>query len=335
MREALHDGNEPAWMAATTRGPTCFCMKSGRSRSPAILLPRPSERGFVQDRTALSSGEMHHAERRAGDRDLQARLTMTIPFTKAHGAGNDFLLSWADRVAAGDLPSIARAICNRHTGIGADGWILVRDTAIRLFNADGSEAEISGNGTRCAAAMLIDAGRAPGDVTITTGAGPKHLHLIERRGCHFLFEMDMGRPVFHEHQVHFMLPLRHGSQEVTILDVGNPQCAVFVDQFPPDWPILGAEIEGHPHFPKRTNVSFVRPVDRHTIEVRFYERGAGVTLSSGTGSTGAAVAAILRNVAASPVRVLNEAGEALQLRWDDSVYLTGPAEIVGTGAFFL
>src|SRR5450755_1448363 len=105
---------------------------------------------------------------------------MTIPFLKAHGAGNDFLLSWADRVTIDDLPVLARSICNRHTGIGADGWILVRDRTIRLFNADGSEAEISGNGTRCAAALLMDAGLAAGEVTITTGAGPKHLRLIER-----------------------------------------------------------------------------------------------------------------------------------------------------------
>src|SRR5713101_308353 len=126
---------------------------------------------------------------------------LTIQFTKAHGAGNDFLLSWADQVPAGDFPSLARAICNRHTGIGADGWMLVRDTSIRLFNADGSEAEISGNGTRCAAALLADSGRASNELTITTGAGPKHLRLIERTGRRFLFEMDIGRPVFQEDQV--------------------------------------------------------------------------------------------------------------------------------------
>ena len=259
---------------------------------------------------------------------------MTIPFIKAHGAGNDFLLTWADRVTSEDLPAIARSICNRHTGIGADGWILIRDTSIRLFNADGSEAEISGNGTRCAAAVLIDSGRAASEVTISTGAGPKHLRLMERSGRHFVFEMDMGRPVFHEHQVHFLLPLRNGPLEVTILDVGNPQCAVLVDQFPPNWEAIGAEMEAHPHFPKRTNVSFVRPVDEHTIEVRFYERGVGVTLSSGTGSTGAAVAAILRKVAASPVHVLT-GGDPLEVRWDDSVYLTGPAEIIGSGELSL
>jgi len=260
---------------------------------------------------------------------------MHIPFTKAHGSGNDFLLTSVDRVPAGDLPTLARAICNRHTGIGADGWILMRDSSIRLFNADGSEPEISGNGTRCAAALLIDSGRAVDELTVITGAGPKHLRLIERRDRYFVFEMNMGKPRFDEQHVRFLLPLRHGSQEVTILDVGNPQCAVFVDQFPPTWPILGSEIEGHPHFPKRTNVSFVRSVDEHTIDVRFYERGAGVTLSSGTGSTGAAVASILRKVASSPVRVLNEAGESLELRWNDSVYLTGPAEIIGAGVFFI
>jgi diaminopimelate epimerase len=260
---------------------------------------------------------------------------MNIPFIKAHGAGNDFMLTWADHVPAGDLPALARAICNRHTGIGGDGWILIRGSAIRLFNADGSEPEISGNGTRCAAAVLIDSGQAANEVTILTGAGPKHLRLLEHTGKQFLFEMNMGRPVFHEHQVHFLLPLRNGPLEVTILDVGNPQCVVFVDQFPPDWEVTGAEIEAHPHFPKRTNVSLVRGVDQHTIEVRFYERGVGVTLSSGTGSTGAAVAAILRKVAASPVTVLTPAEECLHLRWDDSVYLTGPAAITGTGEFYL
>jgi diaminopimelate epimerase len=259
---------------------------------------------------------------------------MTIPFTKAHGAGNDFLLSWTDQVATGDLASAARAICDRHTGIGADGWILIRGTGMRLFNADGSEAEISGNGTRCVAALLIESGRAADELTITTGAGPKHLRLIERDGHRFVFEMNMGRPVFHERQIRCLIPLRNGAQEVAILDVGNPQCVVFVDRFPEDWEKLAAEIEAHPQFPKRTNVSLVRPIDGHTIEARFYERGAGVTLSSGTGSTGAAVAAILRGVAANPVDVKTGTGEVLRLRWDDSIYLTGPAVIVGSGEFY-
>lgn len=262
-------------------------------------------------------------------------MSTTIPFTKAHGAGNDFLLSWAEQVPEVDLPATARAICDRHTGIGADGWMLVRGLSIRLFNADGSEPEMSGNGTRCAAALLIDAGKADGDLVITTGAGPKHLRLLERHWRRFLFEMDMGKPRFDPADIRYSLTLHDGPLEVTLLDVGNPQCVVFVDQFPPDWEAIGAEIEGHPHFPKRTNVSFVRAADEHTIDVRFYERGAGVTLSSGTGSTGAAVASILRKLAASPVTVQTPAGESLRLRWDNSVYLTGPAEIIGAGEFYL
>jgi diaminopimelate epimerase len=213
--------------------------------------------------------------------------------------------------------------------------MLIRGHSIRLFNADGSEAEISGNGTRCAAALLIESGRGSDHLVISTGAGPKHLRLLERNGRRFLFEMDMGVPKFDEREIRYSLPMRRGPQEVTLVDVGNPQCVVFVDAFPKDWETLGAEIEGHAHFPKRTNVSFVKVVDAHTIDTRFYERGAGVTLSSGTGSTGAAVAAILRKLAASPVTVRTPAGESLGLRWDDSVYLTGPAEIVGTGEFYI
>ena len=259
---------------------------------------------------------------------------MNVPFTKAHGAGNDFLLTWEHRAPAGvDRPALARALCDRHTGIGADGWMLVRRNAIQLFNADGSDAEISGNGTRCAAAFLLQDGPTASELIIETGAGPKHLRLIECRGRQFLFEMNMGRPVYREDQMRFQLPLQTGLREVTIVDVGNPQCAVFVDDFPRNWPAIGAEIESHAQFPKHTNVSFVRVVDEHTLDVRFFERGAGRTLSSGTGSTGAAAAAILRKLAASPVTVKTEAGD-LDLRWDDSIYLTGPAVIIGSGEFY-
>jgi diaminopimelate epimerase len=254
---------------------------------------------------------------------------MPIPFTKAHGAGNDFLLTRAQDLLHGqDSPSVARAICERHTGVGADGWIIVDGSSIRLFNADGSEAEISGNGTRCAAALLVDAGDAARELDIHTGAGTKHLRLLERDGQQFLFEMDMGQPRWQEQEA-AVCGLR-----ATILDVGNPQCAVLTRDIPEDWRELGARIEGDPRFPKRTNVSFVRAVDEHTIEARFYERGAGATLSSGTGSTGAAVAAIVRGIAKSPVRIITQAGD-LTLRWDESVYLTGPATLIGRGEFYM
>jgi len=263
---------------------------------------------------------------------------MTIPFTKAHGAGNDFLMTWAADSPPGDLALAARAICDRHTGVGADGWLLVqaKPAAIRLFNADGTEPELSGNGTRCAAALLLDSGLADDgeEMAIQTGAGVKRLRLIERNGLEFRLEMNMGRPVYIQSELHLELPLDGGTREVSALNVGNPQCVVFVEDFDFDWRRVGAEIEGYPHFEDRTNVSFVRRADAHTLEVRFFERGVGETLSSGTGATGAVAAAILLGFAESPVRVLTPAGP-LDLRWEDDIYLTGPATIVAGGEFYL
>lgn len=263
---------------------------------------------------------------------------MTIPFTKAHGAKNDFLLTRKDAAPAGDLAAIAQAICDRHTGVGADGWILIEppsaadhDAAIRLFNSDGSEAEISGNGTRCAAAFLVAHGHPADVVRVRTGAGIKPLRLLERADRAFLFEMNMGRPQFTAER--FSLPLAAGARDVTLLWVGNPQCAMPVADFDFDWRALGAQIERHPRFPGRTNVSFLRARDAHTLEVRFWERGAGETMSSGTGSTGAFAAAVRRGLVGSPARVVTPAGP-LDLRWDGDVFLTGPAEIVAEGVFF-
>jgi diaminopimelate epimerase len=265
---------------------------------------------------------------------------MNIPYTKAHGAKNDFLLTWREQVELLDLPATARAICDRHTGVGADGWLLVErrtgdaDGSIQLYNSDGSTAEISGNGTRCAAAFLIEAGVAGKEVRIQTGAGLKSLQLLDRRGRCFLFEMNMGKPYYSEKDARFRLELMGGVREVTILNVGNPQCAVFVGDFQFEWQELGREIESHRHFPNRTNVSFIRAVDAHTIDVRFYERGAGETMSSGTGSTGAVAAAMLRGLVTSPVRVLTPAGPLDVSEKNGELYLSGPAEIVAEGEFY-
>ena len=264
---------------------------------------------------------------------------MKIHFTKAHGAKNDFLLTWESDAPADGREEAARAICDRHTGVGADGWIVVtppRDAeaegAIQLYNSDGGMAEISGNGTRCAAAFLIRHGLASGVVRIRTGAGTKTLRVIEQRDLTSVFEMDMGRPEVTAARA--VLSLAAGPLEVTLMDVGNPQCAVPVTSFDFDWRRLGAEIESHAQFPNRTNVSFVRAVDEHRIDVRFWERGAGETMSSGTGSTGAAVAAVTRGIARSPVTVETPGG-TLQVRWDINVYLTGPAAIVAEGQYLL
>jgi diaminopimelate epimerase len=267
---------------------------------------------------------------------------MHIPFTKAHGAKNDFLLTWASQAPSGGFEAIARAICDRHTGMGADGWMLVRPAdeeayaSIRLFNSDGSEPELSGNGTRCAAALLVDAGYTDRNIPIVTGAGLKRLRLLEREDNRFLFEMNMGQPSVVPEGLRTKLELGSHDCEVTIIDVGNPQCALFVKDFPTGWEHIGAEIESHSRFENRTNVSFIRPVDEHTIDVRFFERGVGVTMSSGTGSTGAAAAAIARGVVQSPVRVLTPAGE-LQISWDGKgdAMLVGPAEIIARGEFYM
>jgi diaminopimelate epimerase len=263
---------------------------------------------------------------------------MNIPFTKAHGAKNDFLLTWSADAPMAKLPEIAVAICDRYTGIGADGWMLVtpaessRPASIRLFNSDGSEPEISGNGTRCAAALLVEAGHRDADIEILTGAGLKHLTLLSRIDNRYQFRMNMGTPV-----VESAGPFAVNGQtlDATILNVGNPQCAVFVENFPEDWQSLGAAIERHPRFPNRTNVSFIKALAPERIEVLFFERGCGPTMSSGTGSTGAAVAAIARRIAKTPVIVQTPAGD-LQLDWKgpgSEAHLIGPAEIIGRGEF--
>ena len=276
---------------------------------------------------------------------------MRIPFTKAHGAKNDFLLTWAADAPSGDLAAAAIAICDRHTGAGADGWLIVNlppesetayDARIRLFNPDGGEVEMSGNGTRCAAAFLIDARNdkpsrdRKGAIKILTGAGIKHLTALSSDGLRYNFEMNMGHPKWTTDDLHYNLTSGPKEFDCTILNVGNPQCAVFVSDFNFDWRATGAAIERHAYFPNRTNVSFVRCVDEHTIDVRFFERGAGETMSSGTGSTGAAVAAVLRGLVASPIQVQTPAGPLL-LKWnggEDDVMLTGPAEIVARGEFY-
>ena len=203
------------------------------------------------------------------------------------------------------------------------------DAAIKLWNSDGSRSEISGNGTRCAAALVVFEGHSLDHITISTGAGPKRLRLLRTEGHSFSFEMNMGSAIIEELQSG-LVPGR----DSVILNVGNPQCAVFAADFEFDWRAMGAQLERHPRFPNRTNVSFVRVVDGHRIEARFFERGAGETKSSGTGATGAVAAAIARGWVKSPVDVETPAG-VLEIRLNNAEYLlSGPAEIVASGEFF-
>jgi len=266
---------------------------------------------------------------------------VTIPFVKAHGASNDFLLTWRSQIPAnaGSPVDLSQAICNRYTGVGADGWIILSEApnpemeanaAIELWYSDGSRSEISGNGTRCAAALLVKEGRAVNpEIRIATGAGPKTLRLLDRDDNVFSFEMNMGRATIEE--LNSTLVPGH---EAVILNVGNPQIAVFTPNFDLDWRTLGAQLERHPHFPNRTNVSFVRVVDDHTLDVRFFERGAGETMSSGTGSTGAAAAATARGLVNGAVQILTPAGPLEIRRQHEDFLLAGPAEITVAGEFY-
>ena len=260
---------------------------------------------------------------------------MKIPFYKLHGAKNDFLLTLLEDAPAENLSEIAVAICDRYTGVGADGWMLVDrtpgadfDASIRLFNSDGSEPELSGNGTRCAAALLAEKNHSQSEFRIRTGAGIKHLRMLSHTGSEYEFEMNMGEPKIVE------LHATVQGHDAVIVDAGNPQCVMPVLNFDFDWQAVGAATARDPRFPNRTNVSFVRSVDEHTIDVRFWERGAGMTNSSGTGSTGAVAASLARGIVRAQVSVLTPAG-ILGIRAENNVlFLTGPAELIAGGTYY-
>lgn len=258
---------------------------------------------------------------------------MTVPFTKASACGNDFLII-EGVYAPENLHQFSRRICDRHNGVGADGveWLFPAsdaDIRARLINADGSEAEISGNGTRCVAASLVSQGR-DGRLAIRTGAGIKLCELIAHNENVFQFEMDMGEPQVGDD---FSVKLAFGEAHGTPVSMGNPHFVVFVKDFSPAWQAEGAEIGRHHDFKHGINVEFVRVKSQSDIDVRFYERGVGETQSSGTGSCASAVAAIASGRANSPVNV-HAAGGTQLVRWTrEHVFLRGPAQIVCRGEF--
>ena len=276
-----------------------------------------------------------------------------IPFTKFHGLGNDFVVVRSEGLPS-SMARLSRAICQRNTGVGADGLLVIApsherkiDAELRFFNADGSEAEMSGNGIRCAAAYLVDNTLASSPIRIRTVAGMKTLQVIKKERGRWLFRVAMGRPILAPAKVPFSgakgnkpvvgFPLRteRGILAVTVTSMGNPHCSILVREFSEfDWPKLGSEIEKMDLFPNRTNVEFVRVISRKEIEVRYWERGVGVTNSSGTGSCAATVAAILNRRTGRKVRVRTLAG-ILHVSWpaNAEVTLTGPAEIIAEGTY--
>jgi len=261
-----------------------------------------------------------------------------IPFVKANGCGNDFLII-ERKYAPADAAAFTRRVCHRHTGVGADGveWIEngegEYDVLARLINADGSEAELSGNGTRCVAAYWVSENSGI-SVRVKTGAGVKLCKLVKRSGPKFEFEMNMGAPKVEE-----ALELQLASGKVTGMKIwmGNPHFVSLAESFSPRWRELGAEVQAQRTFSQGTNVEFVRVVNEREIESRFFERGVGETQSSGTGSCASAVAAIVGGRARSPVEVVASGGSQ-QVRWGGlgtEVFLAGPAELVCKGEFFI
>lgn len=262
-----------------------------------------------------------------------------MDFVKAHARGNDFLLI-EEAHAHGRHAEMARKLCSRNTGIGADGIEFLERRAdgslfLRLFNSDGSEAELSGNGTRCVAAWLAEH-EGLTEMTLGTHGGPRHCKVIEKRGAEWWIESAMGVPRVMPRTIE--IAGVDGPIEGAMVNVGNPHFVLFVDtedfsSHGISWQELGGKIAVDPMFNFGTNVEFVRVTGADTIEFRIFERGCGPTTSSGTGTCASSTAAIaLRGVARSLTAVAE--GGSQQVVWpasDAEMMLTGPAEIICKG----
>ena len=279
----------------------------------------------------------------------------TLRFAKLEGSGNDFLVV-EDPSGVEQLDTeFVQRICDRHLGIGADGLVAYTGLpdgeahlAMRLFNADGSEAEISGNGLRCLAARIFHRGlHAATELRVQTRAGIKRVQKISASGTEFTFEVEMGLPILDPAKIPFRLAppaesligcrLQVGEEiySVTVTSMGNPHCSIFLDRFEGfDWKGIGSRIEVHPAFPEKTNVEFIRIVNPGTIEVLFWERGVGTTLSSGTGACAATVASVLNGFVSRKVRVMTRGGE-LEIEWgsDGILKLVGPVKMICEGEY--
>ncbi|MDR1322193.1 MAG: diaminopimelate epimerase [Gracilibacteraceae bacterium] len=273
-----------------------------------------------------------------------------MDFIKMHGLGNDFILVDEFEGASGiSYPAAARELCDRHRGVGADGLLVLQpapraDVRMRVFNPDGSEAEMCGNGIRCLAKYAYEAGYVSGDtMTVGTEAGVKNIWLTVEGGAVREVCADMGAPVLRPELVPVLAKQELAVEEkieisghtffFTAVSMGNPHCVIFAPAAE-DIPLetVGPLLENHPVFPNRTNVGFAQVVSRHDIILRMWERGAGPTLACGTGACAAVVAGVLegRLERESFVRL---PGGTLRIAWQDSgnVLMSGPAAYVFRG----
>jgi len=271
-------------------------------------------------------------------------------FTKMHGAGNDYIyIDCFDQPLPDDPASLARRLSDRHFGIGADGLILIcrseqADARMRIFNADGSEAEMCGNGVRCVAKYVYDHGicRRP-SLRIETQAGVLTLDLEVVDGRVRRVRVDMGEPVLEAARIPTLLPgspvveapLSIAGRElrVTCVSLGNPHCVVFVEELTDEWVLgVGPQVERDCHFPNRINAEFVQVLSPAEVKMRVWERGSGETMACGTGASAVCVAGVLTG-RTQPGIVAHLPGGDLELLWadDNHVYLTGPAVEVFSG----
>lgn len=260
-----------------------------------------------------------------------------IPFVKATAYGNDFLIIRKEFQGA-DAPALTRALCDRHNGIGADGVEWLADepghaARIHLINADGSFAELSGNGTRCVAAHLVANGGG-NDLMIATDAGTKRCQLTGRTGNRFDFLTGMGQPTVAKP---FEIDLGHIRRTGVPVSMGNPHFVIFVPEFPSDWQRESQQIQSRADlFPEGINVEWVIIKNTEEIHIRIYERGAGETHSSGTGSSASAAASIATRNAAERLTVVAPGG-AQRVEWKpgSSLMLEGSASLICSGEFFV
>jgi diaminopimelate epimerase len=278
-------------------------------------------------------------------------------FTKMHGAGNDYIYVDCFRDAAPqDVPAFARTVSDRHRGIGADGVILIgpsarADARMQMWNADGSRAEMCGNGLRCVAKYVFDHGIARKDLLrIETDRGVLAVTVEAPHGTVERVQVNMGAPILEASAIPTTLPgnppIRASLElpglawftgrrglEVTCVSMGNPHCVVFVDELGDDWvQKVGPAIERHPAFPNRVNVEFVRPLSPSEVAIRVWERGSGETQACGTGACAVTVAGVLAGVSDRRLLVHLRGGD-LTCQWLEmgDVLLAGPATEVFTG----
>lgn len=271
-------------------------------------------------------------------------------FTKMHGAGNDYVYvdCFAEKPPA-DVARLAIAVSDRHKGIGADGLILIcpseiADARMRMFNADGSESEMCGNGLRCVAKYVYDHGICRRErLKIETGRGVLDVQLEIAGGKAERARINMGAPILESARIPTTLPgdppvnqrLSAAGRdfEVTCVSMGNPHCVTFVDQLNDDWVLrVGPEVERHPAFPRRVNAEFIQVVSPREFHMRVWERGSGETQACGTGACASAVAGVLAGLTERKVLAHLPGGD-LELEWAENgnVFLTGPAVEVFSG----